>query len=297
MMLGRRSAHVRAVLQALVVTFLWSTSWVLVKIGLEGIPALFFAGLRYVVAFLCLLVVAFHSGQLTAVGALSTKAWVRLSVLGVLFYSVTQGAVYLGLARLPAMTTSLLLSFTPIVVALLGVVLLKERPTTVQWCGVLLYVVGVSVYFTPIAVPGSERAGLVVVGVAVLANALSSILGRHINRTGELEPMTVTVVSMGSGGLLLFLGGLVSQGFPRLTLVQWAIILWLAIVNSALAFTLWNATLRVLSAAESSIINNTMLFQIGLLAWIFLGERLSGREMLGMVLAGLGTLVVQVRRR
>jgi drug/metabolite transporter (DMT)-like permease len=288
---------VRAVVQALLVTFLWSTSWVLVKIGLEGIPALFFAGLRYAIAFLCLLLFTFRSGQLARARGLSSRAWARLTVLGVLFYSVTQGAVYLALTYLPAVTTSLLLSFTPIVVALLGIILLREQPTTIQWLGVCLYLVGVSVYFHPLAVLRAEKVGLAIGGVAVLANALSSILGRHINRSGELEPMTVTVVSMGSGGVLLFLAGLIAHGFPRLTLVQWAVILWLAVVNSALAFTLWNATLRILSATESSIVNNTMLFQIAVLAWVFLGERLSGPEVLGMLLAGLGTLAVQVRRR
>ena len=47
---------------------------------------------------------------------------------------------------------------------------------------------------------------------------------------------------------------------------------------------------------ESSIINGTMLIQIAILAWLFLGERLSAQEVGGMVLAGLGTLVVQLGR-
>ena len=71
--------------------------------------------------------------------------------------------------------------------------------------------------------------------------------------------------------------------------------LTLAAVNSAFAYTLWNHTLRTLTAVESSIINNTMLFQIALLALVFLGERLTGRGVMGMVLAGLGTLIVQLR--
>ncbi len=42
-------------MQALLVTFLWSTSWVLIKLGLRAsLPALTFAGLRYSLAFLCL---------------------------------------------------------------------------------------------------------------------------------------------------------------------------------------------------------------------------------------------------
>jgi drug/metabolite transporter (DMT)-like permease len=52
---SRPATHTRAVAQALLVTFLWSTSWVLIKWGLADIPALVFAGLRYTLAFLILL--------------------------------------------------------------------------------------------------------------------------------------------------------------------------------------------------------------------------------------------------
>ena len=40
----RRGSRPRAVVQALFVVFLWATSWVLIKIGLQDIPALTFAG-------------------------------------------------------------------------------------------------------------------------------------------------------------------------------------------------------------------------------------------------------------
>jgi drug/metabolite transporter (DMT)-like permease len=139
--------------------------------------------------------------------------------------------------------------------------------------------------------------GLFVAGAGVLANALSSILGRHVNRSAELEPLAVTIVSMGIGAAVLLVGGVATQGLPRLTLVHWAMILWLAVVNTAFAFTLWNRTLCTLSAMESSIINNTMLFQVAVLAWLFLDEALTWRQVLGMVLAVLGTLVVQIRNK
>ena len=289
------SPRCRAVLQALFVTFLWSTSWVLIKIGLEDIPALPFAGLRYALAFLCLLPFAIRSRQLTRLRGLSAGTWLRLVLLGLLFYAVTQGAQFLSLFYLPAATVSLLLSFTIIVVALLGILLLHERPTGMQWGGTGLYLAGISLYFYPVALPRGEVIGLAVAIAGVLANALSSILGRHVNRNAELEPLAVTVVSMGIGAAVLLVGGVLTQGLPRLTLTNWAIIVWLAVVNSALAFTLWNHTLRTLSAMESSIINNTMLFQIAVLAWVFLGEGLTWREVAGMGLALLGTLAVQIR--
>jgi drug/metabolite transporter (DMT)-like permease len=290
------SPRASAVLEALFVTFLWSTSWVLVRIGLTQMPALPFAGLRYTLAFLCLLPLAVRSRQLDSLRGLSLGTWARLILLGLLFYAATQGAQFLSLYYLPAVTVSLLLSFTPVIVALLGIPLLREQPTGRQWAGTALYLIGVIIYFYPLTIPGQEVVGIIVCLAGVLANALSSLLGRHVNRSEELEPMAVTVVSMGSGALVLLGVGIAVQGVPHMTLSSWAIVLWLAVVNSALAFTLWNRTLRTLTAMESSIINNTMLFQIAALAWLFLGEALGWREVAGIVLAAAGVLAVQLRR-
>jgi drug/metabolite transporter (DMT)-like permease len=296
-MLKNLSLHFRAVLEALLVTFLWSTSWVLIKFGLQDIPALPFAGLRYTLACLCLLPWAIRSGQLRPLKTLPARSWLQLILLGLLFYAITQGAQFLSLYYLPAATVSLVLSFTTALVALLSVFLLAERPTLMQWAGTGLYLAGVLIYLTPVSFPRSEVIGLIVAGIGLLANALSAILGRQVNRSGDLEPLAVTVVSMGVGAVVLLAAGIAVQGLPPLTLTHWAIILWLAVVNSALAFTLWNHTLRTLSATESSIINNTMLFQIAVLAWLFLGEALTWRQIVGMGLAVLGTLVVQLRSR
>jgi drug/metabolite transporter (DMT)-like permease len=295
--LKSRFPHLGAVLQALFVSFLWSTSWVLMKIGLRDIPALTFAGLRYSLAFLCLLPFALRPACLAPLRGLSGRRWVRLVILGLLFYAVTQGAVFLGLAYLPSMTVSLLLNFTTIVVALLGIFLLAERPTLPQWSGVVINIVGIVIYFYPVSIPASQALGLIVVAIGVLANAESSILGRHVNREGDVPPLAVTIVSMGVGAIVLLVTGVLIQGLPRLSLTHWAIIGWLAVVNTALAFTLWNHTLRTLSAMESSIINSTMLVQIAVLAWLFLGERPTWQEGIGMALAGLGALIVQLRRR
>ena len=104
----RFSPRSLALLQAFFVTFLWSTSWVLIKRTLPEIPPLTFAGLRYTLAFLCLLPLSIFSGQLAPLRNLSVGSWVRLILLGLMFYSLTQGAAFLSLVYLPAVTVSLL---------------------------------------------------------------------------------------------------------------------------------------------------------------------------------------------
>ena len=291
------SSRLAGIFQALLVTFLWSTSWVIIKFGLADIPALPFAGLRYFVAFLCLLPFTFFGRPSAAWKKLSGREWALLGFLGLIYYALTQGAQFLSLSYLPAMTASLILNFTTTVVALGGIALLAERPSPMQWIGVLINLAGILIYFFPADLPSNQVIGVIVAIVGVIANAGSSILGRYVNRLGSISPLQVTTVSMGIGSVLLLIAGVFAQGFPQLTLANWLAILWLAVVNTAVAFTLWNTSLRVLSAMESSIINSTMLIQIAVLAWIFLGERVNWQEGIGMVLAAAGVMIVQTRRK
>jgi drug/metabolite transporter (DMT)-like permease len=292
-----KSSHRTAVLQALLVTFLWSTSYVLVKIGLREIPALTFAGIRYGLAFLILLVIAARSGHIRGLRGFRRHTWLRLILLGLMFYTLTQGGNFLALKYLPTVTVNLLYSLTSIFVALIGIPALNERPTILQWAGIWIALLGAVVYFFPVSFPAGQIIGITAAMVGLLANSASSILGREINRQRDLEPIKVTLVSMGVGAFVLLTIGIRFQGLPQLTLTNWAIIAWLAVVNTAFAFTLWNQTLRTLSAMESSIINNSMLIQIPVLAVLFLGERISLKEIIGLVVAGLGTVIVQLARR
>ncbi len=219
----------------------------------------------------------------------------QLIVLGLLLYALTQGAVFLALAYLPAVTVNLLWSFSTVAVASFGIVWLAERPTRFQWFGVALAASGAVIYFSPIKLPAGYIVGITVSVIGVLANAGASIVGRDVNRSRSMHPLVVTAVSMGIGAAVLLLVGILVQGFPAITAQGWAIIVWLAVVNTAVAFTLWNFTLRTLSATESSVINGTMLIWIPVLAVVFLDERVSSREILGLVVAGVGTLIVQLR--
>ena len=289
--------HTTAVFQALFVVFLWATSWVFVKIGLKDIPPITFAGLRYFLAFLCLLTVLLFSETKKEISQLPKRAWVNFFLLGVLFYAGTQGAIFVALAYLPAVTVNLLWSFSSVVVALLGIFWLSENPTWLQWSGIVLAIAGAVIYFAPVSIPENQSIGVIVAVIGILANAISSIMGRDINRSAKYHPLVVTVVSMGAGSILLLLSGFIAEEIPVLNLKSWGIILWLALVNTAFAFTLWNHTLRTLTAMESSIINGTMMIWIPIFAILFLGESITGKEVAGLVIATIGTLIVQLKIR
>ncbi len=81
------------------------------------------------------------------------------------------------------------------------------------------------------------------------------------------------------------------------SLSGWTIILWLSIVNTSLAFVLWNHAIKTIRAYEQSILQNTMLIQITLLAFVFLNEILILPKILGITIVFTGVLMVQLRPR
>jgi drug/metabolite transporter (DMT)-like permease len=262
----------------------------LIKRTLPEIPPLPFAGLRYTLAFL-LLLPGLRKYQ-TEIRALSTSDWKRLIILGLVFYTLTQGGQFMTLNYLDAVPFSLLLNFTTVLVAVFGIFWLKEIPSCLQWFGTLVFLVGVFIYFSPTAKLDGGWLGFFLAGVTVLANAVAAILGRSINRVGHIPPLVVTVISMGAGAIVLLGIGISMQGLPAISPSTWVVVIWLAVVNTALAFFLWNKTLQVLTAVEATIINSTMLIQIAVLAWLFLGEELILINILGLALAATGVFIV-----
>ena len=290
-----------ALAQALLVTFLWSTSWVLIKIGVQDLvlPPLTFAGLRYVLAALLLLPLAAPALlRLRSAGAVQPRVLASVAALGLILYAVTQGAQFAALVHLPAVAVALALSTTPVLVAIIG---LRggEPPSRTQIGGALAVVVGAALYFGPLQLGPGAVIGLLIAAAGVAANASSALLGRALAR--DVLPavggvLGLTALSMAVGSVVLLGAGVVIEGIPPLTGQAWLIIGWLAVVNTAFAFTLWNHTLRTLTAVESSVMNNMMLIQIAVLAWIFLGEGLDVRQIAGLAIALAGILLVQLHR-
>jgi drug/metabolite transporter (DMT)-like permease len=294
-------SHRGAVLLALFVTLLWSSSWVLIRWGLEGeaLPPLTFAALRYCLAAVVLLVALALQWRRAGpaahgVAPMARLELTRLVALGVAMYALTQGAIFVALDRQPAAATSLVLSATPLLVAGVAAISLAEVPSRVQVVGALAVLAGAALYLSGDL--GGTVAGMFAAGVALSANVSASILGRDINRSRTRSALTVTTVSMSAGALVLAGLALLADGLPEVSVRGWAIVVWLALVNTALAFTLWNLTLQRLSAVESASINNTMLVQISILAWVFLAEAPGVLGIAGIALVTAGVYLVQSRR-
>ncbi len=281
------------ILFAVLVTLLWSSSFVLIKVGLREITPMLFASLRYLVASAILLVWVLASGTAEFSG-LSRRDWLLLIALGVSGYTVAQGLQFVGLAFITAISTTFVLNLTPIAVALLGYPLLREGPRLRQWGGIAIALLGAYVYFGR-PPEGNEAIGLAVVGVANVAWAFYLVLVRKSSKNPVLPSLAFTGTTMTIGSLLMFLIAITVEGWRTPSLSVMGMVVWMAAVNTAGAFLIWNMVLRHVRAYELSMLQNTMLIQIAVLALLFLGEGITLRMLFGMALVTIGVAVVQIR--
>jgi drug/metabolite transporter (DMT)-like permease len=285
-----------AALTAFFVTLLWSSSWVIMRVGMddEELPPLTFAGMRYVAAAVVLgVVTAARPATRTEVRSLSAPALRQLALLGVVFYAINQGAVFVAVEAQPVATTSLVLSLTPLVVAGASGRFLGEAPSTNLLFGAVLVPIGAAAYLSGDL--GATAIGITSAVIALGANTAASLMGRSVNRAAHTSPLVTTTVSMSVGAILLLSTGFAVDGFVSLSMRAVVIIAWLAVVNTALAFTLWNLSLRHLNAGESAVINNTMMLQIAFLGWLFLDEAPTGVQWIGLVVVSAGIAIAQLR--
>ena len=287
--------RLKAILVSLLVVVIWSSSWVLIKIGLREIPALTFAGLRYFMAFLVLLPFLLQRQVKQQIREFSRGDWKLVILLGLISYFIAQGAQFLSLDYLPATTLSLMLNLTSVFVTFSAIFLIKEVPTPIQIIGLVINLIGIFIFFFPEGFSGYSPLGFIFGIICLLANGVATILGRKLNYQGRLNPIAVTLVSLGIGSTLMLGIGLLWQGLPPISVQSLVILLVLAIVNTAFTFVAWNYTLQTLSAMESSIINGMMLVFITIFSWIFLGESQSLKGVIGLFLALIGAIIVNIR--
>lgn len=289
-----RRTRIIAIIQALFVTTLWSSSFIIIKFGLGEIPPITYAALRY--AFGSLILVILIVGQKEMRSELRNRSkrwWSALVFYGIIYIAITQGTQFLGLLYLPAITFSLILNMTPLLVLLLAIPWIGEKPSRLEFGLVIFGIIGVILYFFPLDFAGVSILGLVIAFVSLFANAMSSIVGRAVNRRRDTSPLIITGIMMSVGSVFLLAFSLMIEPLTPLSPVSWLNILWLAFVNTALAFTLWSRSQRVLRAIDMTLINSTMMPQIVILSIIFLGEFPEYLDWIGIAILVFSVTVVQ----
>jgi drug/metabolite transporter (DMT)-like permease len=278
-----------ALLEGLIVNIIWASSFIFVKIALSEIGPLTIGGLRYFIGFLCLLPFLRRRSF-----PLTRRQWLQLALIGLSAYTIGNGAMFWALKYLPATTVSFLMGVITISVLLGGMVWLKELPTRLQVIGLLVTLGGMLLFFSPGLKPG-EPLGLAILSIGLVGFTYFGLRGRAAARDREVDTLTLTALPLAIGGGLLLAVALPLEGLPRASPGTWGLVLWLAAVNTALGYMLYNHALQTLTAFEMNVLLNLSPLWTALMGWALLGETLEILQMIGMGVVILGVMLVQTK--
>ena len=286
--------HIRllAIAETLLLALILGSTLVVSRLALNFLGPLTLTAFRYFFAFLVLLPFIPHENLLRH---WTPRTWLLLLLIGVSFYVLGNGALIVGLRFLSATTDALLLNLVPLLVLVAGVIWLKEMPTRLQLLGVVIGVLGGVLFFSP-GLSAGEPLGLAIVTVGLLGNAAYGLLGRTLARAGRVDTLSLTAIPLAVGSLLLLPCALLIEGVPPFVPQAWLLVVLLAVLNTAVAYVLYNHALKVLAAFEVSVILSINPLVTALWGWFLLGERLQSLQVLAMAVMIVGVALVQASR-
>ena len=295
-----RLAKMKARLVWLTLCCIWGSTWLFIKLGLEDLPPLTFAGIRFVIACSILLVIIRIRGlQLPRSGS-DLKL---LALTGFLSFTVNYGTIFWGEQYIPSGLAAVLQATIPAFGLVIAHFYLPgERMTWAKLFGVALGVVGVAVVFSnQLAIAGGKAlAGSVAVVVGSAVVAYSNVLVKA--RGEKLDPAILAAGQMFFGLIPLLILGISLEENPlkfHWTARAVLSLFYLAIVGSVIAFLLYYWLVQNMDVTKSMLIALVTPVVAVIVGMIVLREELNWRTIVGgaMIMSGIGFIVLQKRRK
>ena len=288
----KKPSYPLAIAEAVLVNMIWATSFIIVKLVLDEISPLTISGLRYFIGALILL--PFMLREKSA--PMSVKTWGMLLVLGTAQYAIGNGAVFWSLEYLPATTVAFLMGTITISTLIGGIFWLKEIPTTMQVIGIVVTLLGGTLFFAN-GMQAGEKIGIAIFFIGMLGMTYFSLVGRKVARAGAVSTLQLTGVPLLLGGIVTLLVAIPLEGIPSASPSTWGLVLVLAAVNTALGYFLYNHALQVLTAFQMNAVLNLTPVWTAVFGFFLLDERLGWMQMLAIAVVISGVMLVQIKKK
>jgi len=278
----------------LAMSSIWGTTWLVIKIGLEGVPPFLGVSIRFLVAGIILILLGRFKNKEFSISVELLKI---AAVIGILLFTISYSAVYWAEQYISSGLTSVLFSTMPLFVALFAAIILKnENLPPLRLFGMIIGIGGTVLIFSEnFGLDGIDPLkGLIVMILSPISAALSIVITKkHIH---SHNPLFLNGTSMIIGGLATLL---IHFSFDSSSPVVWNVtsvsaLLYLAFIGSVLAFGIYFWMLQ-----HTQVITVSLVVIVSPVIAVFLGaallsESLSELQIIGSVFVLGGVLLSEV---
>jgi putative membrane protein PagO len=283
-----RTADRFGILTYAMLCVIWGSTWLVIKVGLEGVPPFLGAGLRFLLsAALVGLVLAARRQRIR----LTRGDKICVASLGIFVFWLDYAAVYWAEVRISSGLTAILFSTMPMMTSLLSAYVMRsETLGRGKVAGILVGVAGTALLFWPHERVGvGEALGMLAALFASFCAAINLVVMKRHGR--DADPFVLNFLGMGLGAACLLAMSAVGE---RSVPVSWNVsnilaIVYLAVLGSVIAFSIYYYLIKRMDATVVSL--TTLIIPIVALA---LGRVFLDETVTPMAVAGIATILAGV---
>jgi drug/metabolite transporter (DMT)-like permease len=277
-----------AVVVWFLLSIIWGSTWIFIKLGLQDLPPITFAGIRAIIATILLLIIAL----IRKLSFPSNRSdWTLIFITGILTFAINYGLLFWG----EQYTSSGLAAVLQATIPVFGLIvahyyLPSERFSLPKLMGIL----GI-IFSNQMKMEGSMGLwGSVAIVLGAFSVAYSNVLIKA--RGGHLEPTILAAGQMFFGLIPLMILGLYKEGNPlnfHWSPIAIISLLYLAIVGSTIAFLLFYWLVRRIDVTVTMLIALVTPLMAVVLGMLVLDETLTWRIIAGgsCIMGGVGIIV------
>ena len=290
-----KSENIKISAGYLLITILWGSTWVAIRIGLDDLTPVFAAGSRFVVASVFIYLIMRYRGIKLQTDSESVKLYILMSLFS---FVLPFGFVYWGEQFISSGLTSVLFAVFPIQVSIFSRMYFpNEKIGIYKALGIVLSFGGIIVIFSENLSfdVGSDFLPMLLI---VIASGMQAWIAVVIKKYGNhLNSLSMNFVPLFSAGIIMVLFGLLFEERETLYFSASAVgsVFYLAFFGTVLTFTTYYWLMKrinVVLLALSAFITPILALIIG---WIILDEHLTTRNFIGSVFVLIGILFANFR--
>lgn len=269
------------------VAIAWGSSYVMMKVGLDGIPAFSLTALRFGIAFVCIAAVFAKELKYTTFRIIK-----RSSILGAFLFGIFAFLLH-GMETTTASNAGFLTSTAVVLVPLFHSLLTRSLPNKKIIIGVVVTITGIA--FLSLQESLSFHFG----DLLCLAGALMYTCQILCNDkfTEDDNPLLLGIWQLAFAAIFSLVCTLIFET-PTLpsTGAQWGAVLGLAIICSSFGFVMQTVAQAHTTPEHAALLFSLEPVSSAAFAFVFLQEVLNLQGMIGAVLVLCGVLFASVKR-
>lgn len=270
--------------------FIWGSTYLAIRFGIESFPPFLMAGLRFTIAGLILYGVMRYLGAPNP----TKKQWLGATAVGILLPALGNGTVCYVQQTVSSSVAALSIATAPIWMAIFSSIW-GHKISVKEWLGIVVGLMGIALLNVGGTFNGHVGQGDFTSALLLIAAAASwsfgSVWGKHLDMPSGLMA-SATQMLMG-GIVLLIVSAFQGETWPQtISQKSWGAILFLVVLGSLVAYSAYQyllKTVRPLVASSNTFVNPIVAFAVGI--W-FANEHVTTTEVIALAVILVGVFLV-----